>query len=269
MAERGAPRRAASDGADRLVDGPGGVTIVVPAWSVEDPALRAAVSTRTGGVSPPPFGMNTSFRVGDDEGAVRQNRKRFFAAAGVPAGAVASAAQVHGAEVAAVEAPGHTPGCDALVTSRPGLWLAVSVADCVPVLIVDRTRRVAAAVHSGWKGSVRRIAERCVGAMQERHSCRPGDLEAYVGPAAGACCYEVGEEVASLFPASVVTREGGRNPRLDLQAYNRDLLLESGLSPERVLVSGRCTIHEAGLFHSHRRDALRSGRMLAIVGFSA
>lgn len=255
----------AAGGADRLIQ-VAGVPVIVPAWPGGDTGLRAAVSTRAGGVSRPPLGMNTSFKVGDDDAAVRTNRDRFLTAAGIPVGALATAGQVHGSTITVVDAPGHYPDCDGLVTARAGLYLGVSVADCVPVLLVDRNRRVAAAVHSGWRGSREGIAGRCVALMVERFSTDPADIEAYIGPSAGGCCYEVGAEVADHFPAEALERDGSGKYRLDLRTYNRNLLAQCGVPPPRILVSGRCTIHQEETFHSHRRDRERSGRMLAVIG---
>jgi hypothetical protein len=260
------PTEDAAAGADRLVD-IGGVRIIVPAWRRADPGLRAAVSTRIGGVSRHPLGMNTSFKVGDEAAAVRTNRDRFLSAAGIPAGSLATAGQVHGSTITVVDAPGHHPDCDGLVTGRAGLYLGVSVADCVPILLYDRRRRVAAAVHSGWRGSREGIVGRCVAMMVERFSTDPGDIEAYIGPSAGGCCYEVGAEVADHFPGEALERNGSGNYRLNLWVHNRNLLARSGVPENRILVSERCTIHQDETFHSHRRDRERSGRMLAVIGF--
>jgi YfiH family protein len=251
---------------DRLVD-IAGVRIVVPAWRRGHEGLRAAVSTRVGGVSRDPLGMNTSFKVGDDDRSVRMNRDRFFEAAGIPPGSLATAGQVHGSTIVVVDRPGHYPESDGLVTERSGLYLGVSVADCVPILLFDRNRRVAAAVHSGWKGSREKIAERCVRLMGERFSSDPGDIEAYIGPSAGGCCYEVGAEVAGHFPQDALEALENGKYRLDLRAFNRSLLAGCGIPGSQILVSDRCTIHQEGTFHSHRRDRERSGRMLAVIGF--
>lgn len=258
-------RRRGSTTTDRLVEA-GGVQVIVPEWPGIHPRLRAAVSTRVGGVSPGSFGLNTSFRVGDAEASVRTNRGLFLAAAGVPADSLATAGQVHGSRVVVVDRPGHHPECDGLVTDRPGLYLGVSIADCIPVLLFDRNREVVAAVHSGWRGSRERIAGRCLALMAERFGTRPGDVEAFIGPSAGACCYEVGGEVAGHFPAEFLKPSEGGKFLLDLGTFNRNLLVAAGVPSGQVVISGRCTIHESSTFHSHRRDRERSGRMLAVVG---
>jgi YfiH family protein len=260
--------RGARPGADALVER-GGVTILVAAWDRPFPGLVAAVSTRAGGVSRDPFGMNTSFRVGDSEPDVRRNRERFFEAAGIPGGMIATAGQVHGANLAVADHPGYHPECDGLVTDRAGLYLGVSVADCVPIMLYDDNKKAAGIVHSGWRGSRARIVERCVAFMGERFGCRVDDLHAYIGPSAGGCCYEVGEEVAAHFPPEALEKTNSGRFRLDLGVFNRNLLLRAGLPEGQIRLSGRCTIHEAETFHSHRRDRERSGRMLAVIGIAA
>ncbi len=244
----------------------GEVRILVPSWNGGTSGVCAAVSTRIGGVSREPLGMNTSFKVGDLEDHVRANRERFFEAAGVPEGRIATAGQVHGAEVVAVDRPGHHPDCDALVTAARGLWLGISIADCVPILLYDPEHGAVGAVHSGWRGTRENIIGKCITRMNEWYSTRPEALLAYVGPAAGGCCYEVGEEVACHFPGDVLTATGGGKFRLDLILRNRNLLTASGVPPERVEVADRCTIHEPATFHSYRRDGEGSGRMMALIG---
>jgi YfiH family protein len=240
-----------------------------PAWKGVPAGFIAAVSTRVRGVSPGELGLNTSFKVGDADGNVRKNREIFFSAAGIDGTRLATAGQVHGAVVTRVEAPGHYELCDALITSAPGLFLGISIADCLPVIIVDPVLRSVGIVHSGWKGSCGKIVLRTLEAMSEHFGTDPANVHAYVGPSAGGCCYEVGEDVASIFPEDVLLGSG-RSPggpvRLDLAAFNRGVLLGAGVPEKQILVSGHCTIHETDLFHSHRRDGSRSGRMLAVVG---
>ena len=120
--------------------------------SVFPPGIVAAFSTRNGGVSPPPLGMNLSFRVGDDPVNVRKNREIFFGGLGIHLAQLAIPGQVHGTNVQHVEGPGEYPETDALISSGRGLFLCVSVADCVPVLLFDPLHNAVAAVHAGWRG---------------------------------------------------------------------------------------------------------------------
>ena len=227
--------------------------------------LAFGMSTRQGGVSAPPYGMNVSFRVGDREEDVRRNREKFFQSLGIAAETVATTKQVHSGTVLIVDSPGTYDDCDGLVTSRPGLFIGVTVADCVPVILVDPAERIVAALHAGWRGSVARIAEKGVETMV-RCGARVERINAFLGPAAGACCYEVGEDVAAQFPAGVTDRRDGRI-FLDVRKANRLQLTGAGIRPHLIDESPLCTISEKELLHSFRRDGDRSGRMMALVGF--
>ena len=239
--------------------------MIRPAIFEKEAGMLAAVSTRQGGVSRAPLGMNLSFSVGDTEESVRENRRRFFSSLGIPVDALAIPRQVHSAVVARVEAPGPVSETDALVTNAPGLYLCVTVADCVPILLYDTEHRAVAAVHAGWRGSAAGILSLALTFMDSAFGTCPKDVRAYIGPAAGGCCYDIGPEVAERFPAQYVTGHQGSR-RLDLKAFNADTLLEAGVDPSHIEVSPLCTITESHLLHSYRRDGPQSGRMMAIIG---
>ena len=242
------------------------IRIERPAMCAGYPQLRAGVSTRMGGVSAGRFGLNLSYRVGDDPDHVTENRRRFFRAVGLPEACVAFPTQVHSAHVAHVLAPGAHDSCDALVTSRPEIALAVTVADCVPVLLFDPRTGSKGAVHAGWRGSAVAITRRTVDELHRLFDVEPADLIAFIGHAAGPCCYEVGPEVAGRFREEVRSVRDGR-VYVDLKEENRRQLIEAGLRTDRVEVNGRCTICDNAL-HSHRRDGQKSGRMIAVIGNS-
>lgn len=225
--------------------------------------VRVAMSTRNGGVSPPPRGMNLSFRVGDDPRCVEENRRRLLGRVGAQ-NRLALPGQVHSTIVRRVDEPGLTASCDALVTDVRGLVLGVTVADCLPVFLLDPLRPAVAAVHAGWRGAAGNIVAAAVSMLISEYGSNPGDLLVWVGPGAGACCYEVGEEVASRFAPEVVVRKEGRLI-VDLQAAVRRQLLASGVQERRLEVSPHCTIHESSLLHSYRRDGDRSGRMMGVI----
>lgn len=229
------------------------------------PAVLAAVSTRNGGVSPAPLGMNLSFRVGDREENVRRNQEIFFGPLGIRVDELAVPGQVHGTTVIRVGAPGSYAECDALITSASRVFLCVSVADCVPILLCDPDVPAVAAVHAGWRGTGGRILESSIRKMKRELGAEPGRLWAYLGPAASWCCYAVGEDVAVQFDPRYVRRDGGR-AFLDLKQANAGQLLGLGVPPEQIEVSPFCTISDLDRFHSFRRDGLRSGRMNAVIG---
>jgi YfiH family protein len=177
--------------------------------------------------------------------------------------------QVHGAEVA--EAPWDgMPEADACCTSGPGFLLGIQTADCLPILVVDPRRRLAAAAHAGWRGTAAGIATRAARALVARGSDE-WDLVAAIGPGIGPCCYEVGEDLRAAFgPAGAPFFRGGANgrPHLDLRAVNARQLVDAGLRPEAVHHVDECTRCRADLYPSFRRDGAAAGRMISFVGFS-
>jgi YfiH family protein len=167
---------------------------------------------------------------------------------------------------------------DGLMTGVAGVLVGVQTADCVPVLVADVERRVVAAFHAGWRGTVQRIVEKGIAAMREEFGSRAGDLVAAVGPSIGVCCYRVGEEVREEFGrkfeyVTTLFRGGNEDLRVDLWEANRRQLLAAGLSEERITVLGECSgcaVDEAGRrqYFSHRVDKGRTGRMISAVGIT-
>jgi polyphenol oxidase len=239
------------------------MTVIRPC--VFPPGVTAGFSTRNGGVSPPPLGMNLSFMVGDDPVNVRKNREIFFGALGIPSGRVAIPGQVHGTTVRRVAGPGDYPETDALISSEPGLFLCVSFADCVPILLFDPVHNAVGSVHAGWRGTASMIVEAAVAAMHAEFGTNPEGLIASIGPSASGCCYSVGADVASRFPPLFVREERGE-AFVDLKGVNRGQLLNAGLRPGNVELSPHCTISDTSLFHSYRRDGVKSGRMMGVIG---
>lgn len=171
---------------------------------------------------------------------------------------VAWARQVHSARVVQAEGEGEAGTGDALVSGRVGLALAVATADCVPVLVAGE--REVTAVHAGWRG----IAAGVVG---EALKGLEGDLTAWVGPAIGACCYEVGEEVAQQVveasAPSVARPSPGGKPYLDLQAAAGHQLRAAGVREVRTLAV--CTRCSPDTLWSYRRDGAGTGRNFAFI----
>jgi YfiH family protein len=230
--------------------------------------VTCGISTRRGGVSPEPFGMNTSFNVGDSKENVKKNRELFARALGMQIDQLAIPMQVHSAIVKRANTAGNYPECDGLVTDAPQVHLCISVADCVPVFIVETQCRAVAAIHAGWRGTSSRIVQRGVELLISEFQCNPEQMVAYIGPGAGACCYSVGQDVARQFSQEQIREERGKT-FVDLKAANVAQLVAAGVSRERIEVSPHCTIGEVELFHSYRRDRERSGRMMGAIGLKA
>jgi polyphenol oxidase len=242
------------------------LTIIRPSFFGNGATLIAGLSTRPGGDPDSPFGVNLSYNVGDDPERVTENRRRFFGELKIRLDDLACMQQVHSATIARVENPGLYPECDAMITNRSGVFLCVTVADCVPVFILDRDAHALAAVHAGWRGTASRIASSAVQALANAYGAEPSRMEAFIGPSAGGCCYEVGKEVAETFAAAHVAVRDGKH-FVDLKGINRSQLLASGIASVAVEVHAACTIHEGPLYQSFRRDGSKSGRMIGVAGF--
>lgn len=243
--------------------------------------VRHAFSTRLGGVSAPPFdSMNLSFTRGDDEAAVRENFRRFFAVIGaVPEQGVISA-QTHTANVRAVghadcgsgvTRPRTYTDVDGLMTDEAGVVLCTQYADCVPLLFADPVRRVVATAHSGWRGTVQRIGAVTVERMCAAYGCRPADIRAAVGPSIGPCCFEVDDPVIAAFSAmaewddTCITPTRAGHGRIDLWEINRRILLAAGISPAHLTVTDLCTQCHPDLFWSHRVCGPTRGSLAACI----
>lgn len=239
--------------------------IIRPSFAEQYPFLICALSTRQGGVNSGSFGMNLSYSVGDDPNAVTENRRAFFGSLGIPLDDLVLQRQVHGDTIRHVGGPGTWDDTDGLCTTAAGIFLCVTVADCVPVFLVDPGIRAVGVVHAGWRGSAAGIAAKGVRFMAEKLGAVPARMEAYIGQSAGVCCYTVGSDVASRFPASYVVDDSG-GLRIDLKQVNRGQLLNAGLRDDAIAVDPACTICGVDLYHSHRREGVRSGRMMGVIG---
>jgi YfiH family protein len=156
---------------------------------------------------------------------------------------------------------------DALVSNHPRLLAGIRTADCIPILLVDARHRHFGAIHAGWRGTTQGIARKAVDAMMGQFGTQPDDIWAAIGPGIGACCFEVGPEVAVQFE-SIFPEAGDMNRRmkLDLGEANRRQLLSAGIPEGQIEVSGLCTVCLEEEFHSYRRDREKAGRMLSVIG---
>jgi hypothetical protein len=237
----------------------------VPHWFRDAPGDGAvlAYSTRRGGTSAPPFdSLNLGRSTTDVPERVVENRHRFLSALGLDASRLVTAGQVHGARVLHADRPGHVADCDAIVTTRPDLALAVTIADCMALLY--RAPHAVGAAHSGWRGTAAGMPAAALRTVAEASGCPPGEVDVHIGPCIRACCYEVGDDVARHFPPAVIRRGGGQ-PRLDLPAAARLALLSAGVPHDRIHDTGACSACEPHWYFSHRRDAGRTGRMWGLA----
>ncbi|WP_040790122.1 peptidoglycan editing factor PgeF [Nocardia paucivorans] len=233
-------------------------------------AVRRVVTTRAGGCSAPPYdSFNLGDHVGDDPEAVRRNRARLAETIGLPNDHLIWMEQIHGRTVEIVDGPrlDPVPATDALVTTVPGLALAVLTADCVPILLSDDTAGVIAAVHAGRVGARIGIVPRVLDTMISV-GARPERIGALLGPAASGQHYEVPAQmradVERHLPGSATTTVRG-TPGLDIRAGIRRQLLDAGVGA--IAEDPRCTISDPTLF-SHRRGA-PTGRFASVIWMQA
>ncbi len=239
------------------------------------PGVRAAMSTRRGGVSPSPWeSLNLGYATGDALERVAENERRFAAAFGVEPAAIRWVRQVHGDGVALAEELPATVGrgaeipADAVISRTSGLACAIKVADCVPVLLAAEDASVVAAVHAGWRGVAAAIVPKTVRAMATSVPVR-----AWIGPAISRAAFEIGAEVhEALMQAGAkdedfsvpYLREGQMRCHADLKAIIVRQLLGVGLERQHIHVDPACTYAGRADFFSHRRDG-PSGRMAAMI----
>jgi len=232
------------------------------------PNLIAAQSTRHGGVSPEPVAsLNLSFSVGDVEANVQENRKRFFGAFQVDPKEVVTSRQVHQDKVLYAPEPGAYEGFDALVTDQRRVFVAVSVADCTPILLFDAAHRVVAAVHAGWRGTVEGIVYKTLQAMQAHFDTNAADCFAYVGTCIDECSYEVDADVADHFPDDFKRFDAEKNKFfVDLKQSNQYQLEAFGVPTKQIEISPFSTVLHNENFFSHRKEKGKTGRMMAFIG---
>ncbi|MBW2057687.1 MAG: peptidoglycan editing factor PgeF [Deltaproteobacteria bacterium] len=235
-----------------------------------------AFSTRQGGVSPAPFdSLNLGMSSGEKEANVKKNREILTRAFGFSSRALVTARQIHGDDILVIDSasPEGFAGapCDAMVTDRPGVAVAVLTADCLPLLLLDPVHRTVAAVHLGWKGTALNLCGKTVGLLRERFGARPECLLAAVGPSIGPCCYEVDESLRSSFTLEEHRWDHWARPsgsgrwKLDLQRANIDLMTDSGILEGNIVWFDICTRCREDLFFSYRRDGEMTGRQMAFI----
>jgi len=268
------------------------------------PWLVHGFSTRQGGVSTCYGGttLNLGLTQHDTRDNVERNRRALLTAVhatdskGDP-WPLLQVKQIHSSMVHRVSAPAKEPLTgDGLITNAPGLLLAIKTADCVPVLVVDVKRRVVAAFHAGWRGTVARIVEKGVGEMRHQFGTLPRDLRAAIGPCIRRCCYRVGHEVRAEFESQFSYADDlfeevfdsnaihvrypllflnqrapghgdlGPEIHLDLVEANRRQLEDAGLREEHISVVEGCTACDTTRFFSHREEFGKTGRMMAVIG---
>lgn len=185
--------------------------------------------------------------------------------------------QVHGVDLLVIDSPNpdyhhyQRLECDGIITNQPGVMIAVSVADCVPLLLLDPDKGVAAALHAGWKGTAGNIGGKGVAAMVSLFGSDPARIIAAVGPAIRHCCYEVDLPVLEALRKLGGDYERFAAPagegrwRLDMTGANVAQLRDAGLAAEHIEVAPHCVSCTPELFFSYRRDNGDTGRQMGFI----
>jgi YfiH family protein len=237
--------------------------------------LTHAFCTRIGGVSEEDYtSLNISFKEGDLESRVLQNWNRLAMAFAIPLEQFITLNQVHGDDIFVIKPYGdYLPtdkalNYDAIVTTRQNLAICIKTADCVPVFIVDRAKKIIAAVHAGWKSTALEITAKVIRLLYDKYGSSPLDILAAIGPAIGQCCFEVDEKAADSFinqkdhESFLFTSEKPNKWIVDLPEANRLHMINCGISEENIDMANLCSSCRQDLFFSHRGSGGITGRQL-------
>jgi YfiH family protein len=208
---------------------------------------------------------------GDSPEIYTENRQQLAEKLGIEPEKLIFPRQTHTNCVAEVDG---IPDCeitetDALVTQLKGVCICVQTADCVPILLYDFEKSVIAAVHAGWRGTVKKIAAAAVQKMSNKFGSHPANIIAAIGPSISQAIYEVGSEVTEAVLSSIPNAEKaihlkptGKN-HIDLWEANRQVLIESGLLPKNIEILGECSFSENSKYFSARKEGADTGRMVS------
>lgn len=210
-------------------------------------------------------GLNLGLNTDDDPSQIKANQQRILKFLQLEGSEVAFARQVHGDHIKTVDQGGIYPDTDALITKKPGLMLAIQVADCAAVLIGDPGSGVIAAAHAGWRGAVSEIIPQTVHQLIQSGSSRPENMVAYISPAICKKHFEVGPEVSRQFPSSFVDTDSYDKPHVDLKGFIRRQLIDHKIPEQQIQVDKGCTLCEENKYYSFRRERERAGRMLGLI----
>lgn len=244
--------------------------------------IKHGFSTKLGGVSKGIYeSMNLGFHRGDDDSNVRENYRLICESIGINANDLVFTDQVHKANVRVATKNDLGKGIlhkrdykeiDGHITNESGVPLLVFAADCVPIFFVDPVKKAIGATHSGWRGTVQKIAKVTVEEMRENYDSNPEDIIAVIGPCICKDCYEVSKDVADAFKSefkeeevdTFLTAKSDEKYQLDLWEANRLILQNAGLTNEHITVSSVCTMCNPDLLYSHRRNGDQRG---SLAGF--
>jgi YfiH family protein len=233
--------------------------------------VQAATSIRHGGISLKPYhSLNLGDSVGDDPTNVWANRRALFDQVGLELCNFVYCRQIHSPNVVCVnqsDASSQTylAEADAMITTSFNLALGIFTADCVPVFIFDPVTPAIGIAHAGWRGTLAKIADKTINAMQNHLGTSPLDCMVHLGPSIQRCCYIVSEELADQFEFAFGASVRSGAQALSLQDANVHQLTQAGVRSDTISGSPFCTACRTDLFYSHRAEAGKTGRMLSFI----
>lgn len=171
--------------------------------------------------------------------------------------------QVHGSHVHVCEISGKLDSTDGVISMDPSIVLSIQVADCIPLIFLDRHRKEFGLIHAGWRGTAKGIVTEAM----NKTSGKIDNMFFVIGPSIRQCCFEVGPEVAKIFPEKYLVNGKGDRSYLDLQGAVIHQLIEQGVDTEKIIDLEECSHCNPDNYHSYRRDGKKAGRMIAMAGW--
>ena len=236
----------------------------IRAW-FEDDEVLAFFTDRYGGVSKGVYeSLNVSSSVGDDIRNIVQNRQIIADKNGFLLENLVYMRQIHSNHIKIVKDSfiNEIKECDGLITAKRKIPLMTMVADCAPILLYDRGKKVVSALHSGRVGTKKEIVKNAISLFLKEFNSNIEDIAVAVGPSIGVCCYEVGKDIADETDKKYIKIKDGKY-YLDIKNMLKDQLLSMGLQEKNIKISTECTCCNKDYF-SYRRDR-KCGRFCGIV----
>ena len=241
--------------------------------------IIAFTTTRNGGVSIDEKykSLNLGTYTNDRIEYIIENKRRLCDELSISERSMYNAHQIHGDKIIDInneivsmtddEKRSKLDGCDAMITNIKGICITVTTADCVPVLIYEKNNHVAAAIHSGWRGTLKNIAEKTITKMKDKYDCSVHDMKAVIGPCISGKNYQIGNDIKDIFTSAdkeygkfFINDKNKGKSRMEIRRIVEFQLKSCGIKD--IDVSKHCTFEEENLFFSARRQGNDSGRML-------
>jgi YfiH family protein len=242
------------------------------------PNFTYFITTRISGKSSGPLAsLNLGFQEFDSPENVISNRKSLAQSQNIPFESLIFLKQTHSNNIKIVEISDKGKGLlskddsiqdtDGYILNQPNICPVVMTADCVPVILFDPVKNIAGVFHSGWRGTLKLIAQKGLKIMASEYGSKPSDILVSIGPSIGPCCYEVGieviEEAKKVFKGNSNKIIINKNKKyyLDLWAANKIQLIQEGIKENNIIVCNACTYHNPDTFFSYRFAQGITGRM--------